>query len=109
MFLVAIDTNSMIFNPKCNGLCDGAEITLRYVMELKNGGMRANGTDMFAKTVLMPKTTVYFSVSLKDFEASKAIFFGVTFQKENPDGNSPLDGDYGTAQKIYLHETDLLK
>ncbi len=104
---VSIDTNSMIFNPKCKGLCDGAEISSRYILELKNGETRVNGFDMFSKTILPPKTTVYFSVSLEDFKASKAIYLGFTFQKDNPD--SDYSNDYGTEQKLYLSAADLPK
>lgn len=102
---VSIDTNSMIFNPKCKGLCDGAEISSRYVLELKNGETRVNGYDMFSSTILPPKTTVYFSVALEDFAASKQIYLGFTFQKDNPD--SEYSNDYGTEQKLYLSEKDL--
>ena len=102
---VSIDTNSMIFNPKCKGLCDGAEISSRYVLELKNGETNVNGYDMYSKTLLPPKTTVYFSVALGDFAASRKIYLGLTFQKDNPDNEH--SNDYGTEQKLYLRETDL--
>lgn len=104
---VSIDTNSMILNPKCKGLCDGAEISSRYVMELANGETRVNGFDMFSNTILPPKTTVYFSISLEDFAASKAIYLGFTFQKDNPDSN--YSNDYGTEQKLYVREKVLLE
>jgi WD40 repeat protein len=45
----------------------------------------------------------------RDAQTGKAIYLGFTFQKENPDGNSPFENDYGTVQKLYLHETDLPK
>lgn len=102
---VSIDTNSMIFNPKCKGLCDGAEISLRYVLELKNGETNVNGYDSYSKTILPPKTTVYFSVALEHFAASKAIYLGFTFQKDNADDKN--SNDYGTEQKVYLSEKDL--
>lgn len=104
---VSIDTNSMIFNPKCKGLCNGAEISLRYVIEFKNGVVNLNGIDMYAKTILPPKTTVYFSVSLDHFAESKAIYLGFTFQKDNPDDKD--SDDYGTEQKLFIRETDLPK
>jgi len=102
---VSIDTNSMIFNPKCNGLCDGAEISSRYVMESKNGDLRVNGYDMYSKTILPPKTTVYFSVDLNHFAASNAIYLEFTFQKDNPADEK--SNDYGNQQKLYLNESDL--
>lgn len=104
---VSIDTNSMIFNPKCKGLCNGAEISSRYVLELKNGETNVNGFDMFSKTILPPKTTVYFSVALDHFAESKAIYLGFTFQKDNTDDEH--SNDYGTEQKLYLCESDLPK
>ncbi len=104
---VSIDTNSMTFNPKCKGLCGGAEISLRYVLELKDGETNVNGYDMFSKTILPPKTTVYFSVALADFASSKQIYLGFTFQKDNADDEH--SNDYGTEQKIYLRESDLPK
>ena len=104
---VAIDTNSMYLNPQCKGLCDGAEISSRYVMELKDGDARVNGFDMFSKTVLPPRTTVYFSVALEHFAASRAIYLGFTFQKDNPD--SDYSNDYGTEQKLFLDEKNLPK
>lgn len=104
---VSINTNSIIFNPKCKGLCDGAEISSRYVMELKNGNTRVNGFDMYSSTILPPKTTVYFSVTLEDFKASKQIYLGFTFQKDNPD--SDYSNAYGMEQKLYLSEKDLPK
>lgn len=76
-------------------------------MELKNGETRVNGFDMFSSTILPPKTTVYFSVSLENFKASKEIYLGFTFQKDNPD--SDYSNDYGTEQKLYLSEKDLPK
>lgn len=102
---VSIDTNSMIFNPQCKGLCEGSEISSRYVMELKNGDVRVNGFDMFSSTILPPKTTIYFSVALEHFGASRAIYLGFTFQKDNPDDEN--SDDYGTEQKLYLRESDL--
>ncbi len=102
---VSIDTNSMYFNPKCKGLCDGAEISSRYVLEFKNGKTDVNGYDMFSNTILPPKTTVYFSVALEYFAASKQIYLGFTFQKDNADDER--SNDYGTEQKLYLRETDL--
>jgi WD40 repeat protein len=104
---VSIDTNSMMFNPKCQGLCDGAEISSRYVLELKSGETSVNGFDMFSKTILLPKRSVYFSIALEDFAKSKAIYLGFTFQKDNA-GDEHLN-DYGTEQKLYLRETDLPK
>lgn len=104
---VSIDTNSMIFNPKCKGLCDGAEISSRYVVELKTGETNANGFDMYSKTILPPKTTVYFSVALEHFSASKAIYLGFTFQKDNADDKD--SDDYGAEQKLYVRESDLPK
>ena len=104
---VSIDTNSMIFDPKCKGMCNGAEISSRYVMELKSGETRVNGFDMYSKTFLPPKTTVYFSVALENFAASKAVYLGFTFQKDNPDDEH--SDAYGTEQKLYLRESDLPK
>lgn len=101
---VSIDTNSMIFNPKCKGLCDGAEISARYVIESKTGETGFNGFDMYSKTVLPAKTTVYFSVALEHFADAKAIYLGFTFQKDNPDEDSD---DYGTEQKLFVRESDL--
>lgn len=103
----AIDTNSMYFNPKCKGLCDGAEISSRYVLELKNGETRVNGYDSYSKTILPPKITVYFSVALEDFAASRQIYLGFTFQRDNPD--SDYSDDYGAEQKLYLSGKDLPK
>lgn len=102
---VSIDTNSMYFNPKCRGLCDGAEISSRYVLELKSGETNVNGYDSYSKTILPPKTTVYFSVSLEHFIVSKAIYLGFTFQKDNADDER--SNDYGTEQKLYLREANL--
>ncbi len=103
---VSIETNSSIFNPKCQGLCGGAEISSRYVLELSSGETRVNGFDFFSNTILPPKTTVYFSVSLEHFAASKAIYLGYTFQKNNADDER--SNDYGTERKLYLpRETDL--
>ena len=104
---VSIDTNSMIFNPKCKGLCDGAEISSRYVLELKGGETNVNGYDSYSKTILPPKTTVYFSVSLENFAASKAIYLGFTFQKDNADDEH--SNDYGTEQKLYFRASELPK
>ena len=104
---VSIDTNSMIFNPKCKGLCDGAEISSRYVLELENGETNVNGYDSYSKTILPPQTTVYFSVALDHFSESKAIYLGFTFQKDNPDNER--SNDYGAEQKLYLSEKDLPK
>ncbi len=102
---ISIDTNSMIFNPKCKGLCGGAEISSRYVLELKSGETNVNGYDMYSKTILPSKTTVYFSVALADFASSKQIYLGFTFQKDNADDEH--SNDYGTEQKFYLRESDL--
>lgn len=104
---VSIKTNSMIFNPKCKGLCDGAEISSRYVLELKDGKTDINGFDVYSTAILPPKTTVYFSVSLEHFKNSKAIYLGFTFQKDDPDDDR--SNDYGTEQKVYLRESDLPK
>ena len=104
---VSIDTNSMIFNPKCKGLCDGAEISSRYVLELKGGETNVNGYDSYSKTILPPKTTVYFSISLEHFAASKAIYLGFTFQKDNADDEH--SNDYGTEQKLYFRASELPK
>lgn len=105
---VSIDTNSMMFDPKCKGLCDGAEISSRYILELKDGKTRVNGFDMYSSTILPPKRSVYFSVALDHFSSSKAVYLGFTFQKENPDDEN--SDDYGTEQKIYLpREADLPK
>ena len=95
----------MIFNQKCKGLCDGAEISSRYVLELANGETNVSGFDMYSKAILPPKTTVYFSVALEHFAVSKAIYLGFTFQKDNPD--SDYSNDYGTEQKLYLSKADL--
>ena len=95
----------MIFNPKCKGLCEGAEISLRYVLELENGDTRVNGFDMYSNTILPPKTTVYFSVSLEHLTNSKAIWLGFTFQKDNADDKD--SDDYGMEQKLYLKSSDL--
>ena len=57
---------------------------------------------MFSKTILPPKTTVYFSISLEHFAASKAIYLGFTFQKDNPDDER--SNDYGSEQKLYIQE-----
>lgn len=101
---ISIDTNSMMLSdPKCKGLCNGAEISSRYVVELKNGGTAVNGIDMYSSTVLPPKTTVYFSVLLEHFSDSKAIYLGFTFQKDNPEDER--SNDYGTEQKFYLRES----
>jgi hypothetical protein len=74
-------------------------------MELENGETRVNGFDMFSSTVLPPKTTVYFSVALEHFAASKAIYLGFTFQKDNADNEN--SDDYGTEQKLYLNAKEL--
>ncbi len=74
-------------------------------MELKNGDTRVNGFDMFSSTIPPVKTTVYFSVALEHFVASKAIYLGFTFQKDNPDDEH--SDDYGTEQKLYLNAADL--
>jgi hypothetical protein len=76
-------------------------------MERKNGDVRVNGFDMYSKTILPPRVTVYFSVALEDFAASKAIYLGFTFQKDNSDDER--SNDYGTEQKLYLSEKDLQK
>jgi WD40 repeat protein len=102
---ISIDTNSMMFNPKCKGLCDGSEVSSRYVMELKSGETRVNGYDMFAKTIVPPKTSIYFSISLQHFAESAAIYLGFTFTKPNPDDHD--SEAYGTEQKLYLRESDL--
>lgn len=102
---ISIDTNSMIYNPKCGGLCNGSEISSRYVLELKDGKTSVNGYDMFSKTLLLPKMTVYFSISLEHFAASKAIYLGFTFQKDNLDDKN--SDDYGTEQKLYFRESEL--
>jgi WD40 repeat protein len=104
---VSIDTNSMILNQKCKGLCNGAEISSRYTLELKNGETRVNGSHMYAETILPPKTTVYFSVALADFEAAANVYLGFTFQKDNPDDKD--SDDYGTEQKLYIRKSDLPK
>lgn len=104
---VSIDINSTIFNPNCRGLCNGAEISSRYGIELKDGKTRANGIDMYSKADLPPKTTVYFSVSLDDFSVSKAIYLDFRFQKDNPDEEN--SDDYGPEQRLYLRESDLSK
>ena len=95
----------MIFDPKCKGLCDGAEISLRYVLELENGETDVNGYDSYSKTTLPPQATVYFSVALAHFSESKAIYLGFTFQKDNPDDEN--SDDYGSEQKLYLSKKDL--
>lgn len=103
---ISIDTNSMILSdPKCKGLCSGAEISLRYEMELKNGATAVNGIDMYSSTLLPPKRTVYFSILLDHFSNSKAIYLGFTFQKDNPDDER--SNDYGTEQQLYVRESDL--
>lgn len=102
---VEIDTNSMIFDPKCKGLCDGAEISSRYVLELEDGETNVNGYDSYSKTILPPKTTVYFSIALEHFATSKAIYLGFTFQKDNADDE--YSNNYGTEQKLYIRENDL--
>jgi len=104
---VSVDTNSMIFNPKCKGLCDGAEISSRYVIEFKNDATNVNGFDMYSKTILPPKTTVYFSVALEHLAESKNIYLGFTFQKDNPQDKD--SDDYGTEQKLYIRKSDLPK
>ena len=104
---VSIDTNSMIFNAKCKGLCDGSEISSRYVMELKSGETNVNGYDSYSKTILPPKTTIYFSISLEHFAASKAIYLGFTFQKDN--AGDEHSNDYGTEQKLYFRASELPK
>jgi hypothetical protein len=102
---ISIDTNSMMFSPKCKGLCDWSEVSSRYVMELRSGETRVNGYDMYAKTTLPPKTTIYFSASLQDFAQSANVYLGFTFTKPNPDDH---DSDaYGTEHKLYLRESDL--
>ena len=95
----------MMYDPKCKGLCDGAEISLRYVMEFENGNARVNGIDMYSNIILRPKTTVYFSVSLEHLTNSKAIWLGFTFQKDNADDKD--SDDYGMEQKLYLKSSDL--
>ncbi|HEY0426759.1 MAG TPA: hypothetical protein VGC76_03030 [Pyrinomonadaceae bacterium] len=102
---VSIDTNSMYFNPKCRGLCDGAEISSRYSIERKNGETGLNGFDMYSKTVLPPQTTVYFSVALEHLMDSKDVYLGFTFQKDNPADED--SDDYGTERKLYIRENDL--
>ncbi|MBS1795124.1 MAG: PQQ-binding-like beta-propeller repeat protein [Acidobacteria bacterium] len=102
---VSIDTNGMILNSKCKGLCDGADIDARYVMEFPDQTVRVNGIDVFAKTLLPPRTTVYFSVALEHLNSAEAIYLGFTFQKENPDDKDSRD--YGTEQKLYLNKSDL--
>ncbi|MGI8668748.1 MAG: hypothetical protein ACR2J3_02755 [Aridibacter sp.] len=104
---ISIETNSDIFNPKCKGLCNGAEISSRYVIELKNGEVNVNGYDVVSITILPPKTTVYFSVLLHHFAESKAIYLGFTFQKDNADNER--SNYYGTEQKLYVREADLPK
>lgn len=102
---IAIDTNSMYLNPKCKGLCEGAEISSRYVMELENEETRVNGYDAYSNTILPPNTTIYFSISLEHIADSKAIYLGYTFQKDNPDNDN--SNDYGTKQKSYVNFADL--
>jgi hypothetical protein len=98
---VAIFTYGWISNQQCRGLCDGAEISLVYDIELKSGEAAFNPIDVFSQAILLPKTTIYFSVTLKAFEASRAIYFGFTFQKDNPDNKDSFDNDYGAPQKLY--------
>lgn len=104
---VLIDTNGGIYNPRCKGLCNGAEISSRYVIEFKNGVVNVNGIDFYSKTILPPKTTVYFSVALEHFAESNAIYLGFAFQKDNP--NDEDSKDYGTEQKLYIRENVLPK
>jgi WD40 repeat protein len=97
---ISIDLNSMIFNPKCKGLCNEAEVSSRYVMELKNAEKNINGFDMYSIGLLPSNTTIYFSISLKDIKISKAIYLRYSFQKNNPD--SKYSNDYGEEQKLYI-------
>jgi len=60
-------------------------------MELVNGETRVNGYDPYSKTILLPKTIIYFYVALEDFAASGAIYPGFTFQKDNADDKDSDD------------------
>lgn len=102
---VSIKTNGMMFNPKCKGLCDGVEVSSRYVIEMKDGTTNVNGFDMYANTLFPPKTTIYFSIALEHLRMSNAVCVGFIFQKGNPiDKNSD---DFGTEQKLYIRASDL--
>ncbi|MCO6509885.1 MAG: hypothetical protein J5I65_03760 [Aridibacter famidurans] len=104
---IVIDTNSMYLNPTCKGLCEGAEISSRYLMEMENGDIQVNGFDMYSRSLLAPGTSVVFDVSFRHIEESRRIFLTFTFQKERPFDDE--ERDYGPTQKVYVRLDDLPK
>jgi WD40 repeat protein len=102
---VQIDTNSFYVSRKCEfSLCDGMEISSRYIIEFADGKQGLNGFDMYSKTILPAHTTVYFDVALEHLQKGSAIYLEFTFQKENA---KKTWEDHGNERKIYFRSTDI--
>ena len=99
---VRIDTNSSYFNPRCKGLCDDSEVSLRYSIEGKNGEIRTNGIDVYAISLIPSRGKVMFPVRIEDFAEGK-IKFSIKFDKLNPD--NPEQSSFGSSQWIYVEDT----
>ena len=88
---VKIPTQSMYLrNPKCfyewsegkkvYGLCDGREVSIWIGMEDKSGKQIPYGFDFGSVALLLPKTSVLFSVPRADLKNGNAVRFSFTFQ-----------------------------
>ena len=98
---VRIDTNSSYFDPRCKGLCDGSEVSLRYTIEGENGEIRTNGIDVYAISLIPSGRRVMFPVRIEDFAEGK-IKFSIRFDKLNPD--NPEASSFGGSQWIDIEE-----
>jgi len=91
---------------KINGLCDGAEISVWHGLKDKNGKWIPFGFDFGSSAILLPKTSVLFSVPLKILKDGNRMAFSFTFQ--NIIDAQKID-DYGTAKELSFGEKDLPK
>jgi hypothetical protein len=76
----------------CAGLCDGAEVSIKYEIEEANGKTVPWGSDMSWMSVLPPGASVLFSVSKSHLENRRKVFVSFSYLKENQ--------EYGTARRV---------
>ncbi|MEA2205750.1 MAG: hypothetical protein QOE77_2526 [Blastocatellia bacterium] len=86
------------------GLCEGAEIGIRFAVVDGNGKPLRYGFDFGGLSMLPPNTSVVFSLPRELLHAKRSIVIRYTFQHGNSKGKLV---DYGKPRELMFSETNL--
>lgn len=88
------------------GLCNDAEISIRYGVEESNGKPVPYGLDFFFGSILPPGVSALFSVPKEHLSNGRKVFISFTYLKE---GEKEQLVEYGTEHRVTFRSSRLRK